>query len=302
MRRAIAIALSAALIAAPAQAQFRLPGLGNVVQGAKTAKSVGDAFQGFPEAKEVELGRNLASIILGVAPLVNNAAEQRYVSRMGMWLAQHSERPNLPWRFAIVESSDFNAFSTPGGIVLINRGLFERMRTESELAGVLSHEIGHVVAKHHLKALRKQLGETAITNLSQYGPSGPGGIAGTMTSALLNSGKELFVRGLDKDDEYEADRMAVVIAARSGYSPYGFVGALQTLAAIPQDQRTELIFRTHPRPEDRLARLDAAMGTQLDGVAGLVDDLPSFVALRNPPPPAPAAKPAKAPPRRGKRK
>ncbi len=300
MRRAIAIMLSAALAASPAHAQFGLPG--NIAGKVKTAKTVGDALQSFPEPKEIELGRNLAAILLGAAPLVADPAKQRYVSRLGMWLAQHSERPNLPWRFAIVQSADFNAFSTPGGIVLINSGLFERMRSESELAGVLSHEIAHVVAKHHLKALRKQMGAAAITNLSQYGPSGPGGVVGTMTSALINSGKELFIRGLDKDDEYEADRMAVVIAARSGYSPYGFVGALQTLAAIPQDERTTLIYRTHPRPEDRIARLDTAMGAQLDGVTGLVDDLPSFVALRNPPPPAPAAKPAKAPPRKGKRK
>lgn len=311
MRRTVGLMVAAALVAAPAQAQLgslTLPGVGDVVKKAKTVKKVHDALQSFPEPREIQLGRKLAAIVLGAAPLVDDPAKQRYVARLGTWLAQHSERPGLPWRFAIVRSDDFNAFSTPGGVVLINSGLFERMRSESELAGVLSHEIAHVVAKHHLKALRKQLDQAAISDLAQYGPSGPGGVTGTLTSALVAAGRNLYVRGLDKKDEYEADRMAVVIAVRSGYSPYGFVGALQTLAAIPVKQRTDLIYRTHPSPEDRLSKLDGAMGTRLDGIAGLVDDLPSFVALRNPAPPSPpvvkpaAAKPAKAPPRKKKRK
>lgn len=297
--------LSAALIGTPVHAQFSLPGVGDVFKKAKTVKKVGDALQSFPEEKEIALGRNLAAILLGAAPLVDDRAKQMYVSRLGMWLAQHSERPNLPWRFAIVQGDDFNAFSTPGGIVLINSGLFERMRSESELAGVLSHEIAHVVARHHIKALQKQLRGSALSDLSQYGPSASGGVAGAMSAALIAGGKELYIRGFDKNDEYEADRMAVVIEARSGYSPYGFIGALQTLAAFPKEQRTSLIFGSHPRPEDRLLRLDTAMGTTLDAVAGLVDDLPGFIAMRDgivTAPVPPAAKPAKAPPRKGKRR
>ena len=104
------------------------------------------------------------------------------------------------------------------------------------------------------------------------------------------------MRGLDKDDEYEADRMGVVIAARSGYSAYGLVGALQTLSAAPTDGGFALMFKTHPTPVDRIERLGSAMGTRLDGLTGLVDDLPSFVQLRNPvSQPAPAAVPAAVP-------
>jgi hypothetical protein len=87
--------------------------------------------------------------------------------------------------------------------------------------------------------------------------------------------------------------MGVVIAARSGYSPYGLVGVLQTLAAEPVDGRYGLMSRTHPQAADRLTRLDGAMGTRLDGLTGLVDDLPGFDRLRNPAaapdPAAPAA-------------
>jgi hypothetical protein len=85
--------------------------------------------------------------------------------------------------------------------------------------------------------------------------------------------------------------MGVVIAARSGYSPYGLVGALQTLSAVQDQKGLALMMKTHPNPVDRMDRLGKAMGTKLDALTPLADDLPSFVALRSPPPPV--AEPAK---------
>jgi predicted Zn-dependent protease len=267
--------------AAPAFAQFS--GLGGLINAAKGAKKLGDSFRKISEEEEIKIGGDLAGIILGAAPLINDPAKQHYVNRLGLWLALHSERPNLPWKFGIIDSDDFNAFSTPGGYVLISRGLFDQMRDESELAGVLSHEIAHVVRKHHLAALQASLRNSAASDFKDY-IGGPGGLAGTFASALVSAGKEMFVRGLDRGDEYEADRMAVVIAARSGYSPYGLGGVLQTLSAESEAKGVALMYKTHPLPVDRLERLDIFMGTKLDGYQGLVDDLPSFVALRAPPP------------------
>ena len=236
---------------------------------------------------------------MGAAPLIKDDAKQHYVNRLGMWLALHSERPNLPWQFGIIESNDFNAFSMPGGYVLITRGLFDRMRNESELAGVLAHEIGHVVKKHHIAALEKSMRDQALGDMQEYfHPVGGSGIAGQFSAALLAAGKSLYTQGLSQDDEYEADRMGVVIAARSGYSPFGLVGVLQTLSGAPDDKNYALHARTHPAPLDRISRLDAAMGTKLDAVPGVVEDLPSFVALRAPPPPP---KPAASPVRRKRR-
>jgi hypothetical protein len=87
--------------------------------------------------------------------------------------------------------------------------------------------------------------------------------------------------------------MGVVIAARSGYSPYGLIGVLQTMSAEQADKGLALMMKTHPNPVDRMDRLGKAMGNRLDALTPVADDLPSFVALRNPPPPPPpAAKPA----------
>jgi predicted Zn-dependent protease len=296
-RLAGALCATAMVASAPAQAQFG--GLSGLIDRAKTAKKVGDSLRAIHEPEEIKLGGDLAAMLLGAAPLVDNAAEQHYVNRVGRWLALHTERPDLPWKFGVIATPDINAFSTPGGYVLISQGLFDRLRNESELAGVLAHEIAHVVQKHHLKALQSSLRSAAMSDMNAYF-NGGGGLTSQFTRVLLESGKEMFIRGLDKDDEFEADRMGVVIAARSGYSPYGLVGVLQTLAAAPQDHSVALIYKTHPLPADRLDRLDSAMGTQFDGVQGLVDDLPSFVALRAPPPPMPA--PKGVPARRGKRR
>ncbi|MGZ3172176.1 MAG: M48 family metallopeptidase [Croceibacterium sp.] len=298
--RAVRLLVAAALClpTAPVQAQFG--GLGNIFDKAQKAKKVGDSMREIGPEEEIKIGNDLASMILGAAPLVDNPAEQHYLNRLGKWLAQHTDRPDLPWKFGIIDTQDVNAFSTPGGYVLISRGLFERVRNESELAGVLAHEIAHVVQKHHLHALQNEMRTSAVADVGGS-MVGSGGVTGFLTEQVIKAGKTLYTRGLDKGDEYEADRMGVVIAARSGYSPYGLVGVLQTMSAEQDQKGMALMMKTHPNPVDRMDRLGKAMGTRLDGLTPVADDLPSFVALRNPPPPAavksPAAKahPARAP-------
>lgn len=297
---ALALFAATGLLSAPAAAQFPgIGGLGGMVRKAETAKNLGNALRDIGEAEEIKLGGDLAGIVLGAAPLIEDAEKQRYVNRLGRWLASHSERANLPWKFGIIDSDDLNAFSMPGGYVLITRGMFDGARNEAELAGVLAHEVAHVVKKHHLGALQKSMGNSALGDVSGYyvGRAAGGGIAGQIAEKLLASGRELFARGLDKGDEYEADQMGVVIAARSGYSPYGLAGVLQTLAAEPVEGRYGMMSRTHPLASERVTRLDAAMGTKLDGLAGLVDDLPSFDRLRNP-----VAAPVEAPKARSRRR
>jgi predicted Zn-dependent protease len=300
-RRTLAILAAATLClpTAPAQAQFG--GLGGLIDKAQKAKKVGDSMREIGPEEELEIGSDLASMILGAAPLVDNPAEQHYVNRLGMWLAQHTDRPDLPWKFGVIDTEDVNAFSTPGGYVLISRGLFERVRNESELAGVLAHEIAHVVQKHHLHALQNEMRTSAVAEVGGSAVAS-GGVTGFLTDQVIKAGKTLYTRGLDKDDEYEADRMGVVIAARAGYSPYGLVGVLQTLSAEQDQKGLALLMKTHPNPTDRMERLGKAMGTRLDTLTPVADDLPSFVALRNPPPAAPPpaknAPTGKAKPRR----
>jgi beta-barrel assembly-enhancing protease len=249
----IAFALAAA--STPAVAQFRFD-FNRLID---TAKNIGKATTEISEPQEIEIGRQYAAVLLGAAPLVANPELQRYVNTLGRWVALHAERPALAWHFGVLDSDNVNAFATPGGYVLVTKGLLVKMRSEAELANVLAHEISHVVKKHHLAAIRNGAGMQA--GMNSRSPE--------ITSRLVSGMKEVMLRGLDKDDELEADRMGVVIAARSGYDPYGLPAVLQTLAAMnPQDSGLALMFATHPAPGARLDALDAAMGTRLEPYAG----------------------------------
>ena len=251
-----------ALCAAPAAAQFNF----NLNRLVDTVKNVGKATGEIGEKEEIEIGRDMAARLLGAAPLAAQDPVQRYVNHVGRWLASQTERPDLPWRFGVLEAPQLNAFATPGGHIFITRGLFERMRSEAELAGVLAHEIAHVLKKHHLKAIQKgaqlELAGTAVSTLARQDRNT------VNREKLLAAGSELFARGLDKSDELEADRLGVVIAARGGYDAYGLPTVLQTLQAMnPEDSGLALMFKTHPTPAERLDALERMQPT-LDAYAG----------------------------------
>lgn len=278
--------LAALLLSTSAQA-FDLGKALDKLNDPETQKALGigkkalKSLQEIPEPEEIEIGKGIAANLLGAAPLVRDDALQKYVNRVGLWLALQTERPDLPWRFGVTDDMDVNAFAAPGGTILITRGLYEKFRNESELAGVLAHEIAHVVQKHQLKAIKSQLGREWQTELATAVAERKDTSRAANQLKAFTAGTELFARGLDKGDEFEADRMGVVIAARGGYNPYGLVGSLQTLDAVnPQDGAVALMFKTHPSPSKRLEMLSNVMGTQLDGYADNAKEPARFYMLK----------------------
>jgi predicted Zn-dependent protease len=239
-------------------------------KAAETVQKVQKARTDIDEPQEIVLGDGIASNLLGAAPLLDNAAVQRYVNRIGRWLASQSERPDLPWLFGVLDDSDVNAFSTPGGNVFITKGLLAQMNSEAELAGVLAHEIAHVVRRHHVLAIKKGAQAELLTDLANDAIRQKGG--DPKLTKLVSAGTEVYARGLDKNDEYEADRMGVVIAARGGYDPYGLPAVLQTLQSLnPSDSSLALMFKTHPALGDRLDLLDEEMSDQFAGLENQPD-------------------------------
>ncbi len=239
-------------------------------KAAETVQKVQKARTDIDEPQEIVLGDGIASNLLGAAPLLDNPAVQRYVNRIGRWLASQSERPDLPWLFGVLDDRDVNAFSTPGGNVFITKGLLAQMNSEAELAGVLAHEIAHVVRKHHVLAIKKGAQAELLTDLANDAIRQKGG--DPKLAKLVSAGTEVYARGLDKNDEYEADRMGVVIAARGGYDPYGLPAVLQTLQSLnPSDSSLALMFKTHPALGDRLELLDEEMSDQFAGLENQPD-------------------------------
>ena len=216
------------------------------------------------QAEEVALGREITGSILGAAPLVKDETLQKYVNQVGRWVASQSERPDLPWKFGVIESADLNAFAAPGGYVLITKGLYQKLQNEAQLAGVLGHEIAHVVKKHQLKVLQKQ----QLLNAGAGWLSDKFGKNDKLAKKALANGAEISARSLDKDAEFEADRMGVVLASRAGYDAFGLPEVLQTIGQTNKsDNSVALLYKTHPAPDERLAKLGDSAGSKLDNVS-----------------------------------
>lgn len=213
--------------------------------------------------EEIAIGREITGNLLGAAPLVKDEALQKYVNSVGRWVASQSERPDLPWHFGVIDSDDLNAFSAPGGYVVITKGMYRKFTNEAQLAGVLGHEIGHVVKKHQLKILQKQ----QLLNAGAGLLSEKLGKDNKLVSKAIGSGAEISARSLDKSAEFEADRLGLSYATRAGYDPYGLTEVLQTLSQTNKnDSSVALLFKTHPLPEDRLVAIGDAVGNKLDNV------------------------------------
>ena len=213
--------------------------------------------------EEITLGRNITGSLLGAAPLVKDEALQLYVNKVGRWVASQSERADLPWKFGVIESSDLNAFAAPGGYVLITKGLYQKLTNEAQLAGVLGHEIAHVVKKHQLKVLQKQ----QLLNAGSGWLKEKFAKGNKLADKAIGSGAEISARSLDKDAEFEADRMGMVLATRAGYDAYGLAEMLQTISQTNKsDSSVALLFKTHPAPDERLAKLGDSVGSKFDHV------------------------------------
>jgi predicted Zn-dependent protease len=229
-----------------------------VTDGAKAAKDIS-------ESDEIVLGQEVTANLLSLGPLLDNQEVQAYVNKVGRWVSLHSERPDLPWTFVVLDLNDATAFAAPGGYIVITKGLLLKMNSEAELAGVLGHEASHVVRKHHLSAIKKAnttaflktLGDTALD------ASGKDNRRNRAFLEIASLGAALYGVGLDKDSEFEADRMGVVLATRAGYDSFGLPAVLQTLQGSKGSEVNSLVS-THPPTNDRLNQLDRVMGSNFD--------------------------------------
>ena len=250
---------------AHAQFSLKLPGLGNT----DTSKLINNVqkMQDIDQPHEIQIGQDYAAILLGARPLYGDQRAQRYVNEFGRWLASQSERPDLPWTFAVIDDPRFNAFSTPGGYVFVTSGLLQQLHSESELAGVLGHEIGHIIHKHYLKAVKTSAAMSMITDNIRTNSQ--------LKEAVLHLAKDAFTKGLDREDEFDADAVGVVIAARAGYDPFGLPSALQILEQhTSQGGGFSLLLQTHPEPSARIERLEALIQNRFDNFNGVVGPSP----------------------------
>jgi predicted Zn-dependent protease len=209
------------------------------------------AAAGLSESQEIQLGRGIASNLAARYTLMDAARRLNYLQLVGQTLVRHSSRPTLPFHFGILKSSELNAFSTPGGYIFITEGLFNFLQDESELAGVLAHEVTHVTHQHILKAIRKANLAGAGQDLAQA--------SGKVDVAAYAPLSNLLNNGLSRGDELDADQGGMILAAQAGYDPMGLPRVIERLKSLaPNDPALAHLTKTHPAPDDRLNALRKA--------------------------------------------
>ncbi len=209
---------------------------------------------GVSTQQEVQMGQEYSQQINAQLPIVGDPELNRYINVLGDSIARLTSRGDLDWQFFIVDSKEVNAFAVPGGFVYINRGLIERADKMNEVAGVLGHEIGHVVRRHTVKQMEKEqkanIGVTAVCVLTSICNSGLG------QNAIQIAGGAVFSR-FSRQDEREADDVGFDNVVRANISPVGMVTMFQKL--LEERKRrpagVEAWFLTHPLEEDRIAEI-----------------------------------------------
>ena len=213
---------------------------------------LGAAGCGISEEGEIALGRGKADEIAATLPLVTDSVVDAYVQELGMRLARGTSRASLPWHFAVVDSKEINAFALPGGFVYVNRGLIEHTSQMDELAGVLGHEIGHIVRRHSVQQLKRsggtRIGIALFCSLTSFCDSHTAQIA-------IDLGGAAWLARHSRAAEAEADSEAVANTVRAGVNPEGIPAMFQTMLTMRSSEPglVQTFFGSHPVEEDRIA-------------------------------------------------
>ena len=239
--------------------------------------------------QERQLGAADAAQIDSQLPLIRDTTIDRFVTALGESMAKRTSRADLDWHFSVVNSPDVNAFAVPGGFIYVNRGAIEQADRLDELAGVMGHEIGHVVRRHSVKQIEQaQKRDVGLVVLC------------TLTIACRTIGGRAVIRvGVDaqsahysQHDEAEADSEGVVNTTRAGIDPEGLPSFFQKLLDKRAQQPTafESFFSTHPTDQSRVAATRKQIATVSVPGKDLVRDTPEFHAIQAllktmPPPP-----------------
>ncbi len=228
------------------------------LSGCATNPATGEReFSLMSEQQEIQIGQEQDAQVREEMGVYDDQPLQQYISGVGMKLAQTSERPGLPWHFAVVDQPAVNAFALPGGYIYITRGILPYLGSEAQLAGVLGHEIGHVTARHAASQYSRQVG------------AGLGLLIGSILvpearpfADLGQAGLSVLFLKYSRDDEAQADALGVRYASRAGWDPEGVPRMLTTLGRIEAAGETHGVpnwLATHPPAPDRVERVQQAV-------------------------------------------
>jgi predicted Zn-dependent protease len=245
------------------------------------AVAIGLSGCGISQQQEVQLGQQESAQIQQQLPLVQDAVINQYVNALGNQIASKTSRADLQWQFYVVNTDVVNAFALPGGIIYVNRGVLERADRMDELAGVMGHEIEHVVRRHSVKQMEQMQGANvgvalacALTNVC----------SNQAAAAAINIGGTAVFAKFSRDDEVQADEGGFHNVMNAGINPQGMLTFFQKLLAEEQQSGNGNVsswFADHPGTEDRIADIQRLLGqvpaTQL---RSLTSDTQAFQQMK----------------------
>jgi predicted Zn-dependent protease len=214
-------------------------------------RSVGKGINFYSIEKEIALGKGLAQEVERSSKLIDDPVVTEYVNRVGQNLVRNSDA-RVPFTIKVIDSDEVNAFALPGGFFYVNSGLILRAQEESELAGVMAHEISHVTARHGTKnATKGEMMQLATIPLMLLGPAG---WAGYGLYEGLNIAIPLTYLKFSRDSEREADFLGLQYMYKAGYDPNAFVTFFERIQADEKRRPGTIpkVFSTHPPTPDRI--------------------------------------------------
>jgi predicted Zn-dependent protease len=218
------------------------------------------------EQQDFEVGRQYApEVEKEMGGRIENQSVQNYIDNVGQRIARVSHKPYWEYHFVALNHKSINAFTLPGGYVFITQGMLKKLTTEAQLAGILAHEIVHVVARHYAAAASRESSESGIMILAAA-LSGAKVPRGAFQAADL--ARQIIGLRYSRKDEREADLAGLDYMVVAGYNPYGVIESMQMLEGENTIRPVEF-FSTHPDPQNRLAYLEGRIQTRYGTVSGL---------------------------------
>ncbi|MFA4990112.1 MAG: Maf and M48 domain-containing protein [Candidatus Omnitrophota bacterium] len=210
--------------------------------------------------KEVQMGRSIAREVAKEYKLGDDPLIQKRVEDIGKKIAAVCDRKEIDYHFFVLEDDSVNAVSLPGGYVYIFKGLVEKVANDDELAGVIAHEVGHIVARHSIKKLQAQQGYSILRLLVAVAPSS-GGVGAAADTAFTE-----LILGYSREDELLADQLGARYAKLAGYDPHAMVKFLEKLQEVEKRRplREKNYYKTHPYVPDRIRIVKEELGESID--------------------------------------
>jgi predicted Zn-dependent protease len=244
--------------------------------GVSTDVQSGRGLNAVSIQQEWKFGDRLAQGISRKVNIVTDPFSVAYINQLGQRIVQQTELRNLPWQFQIIRDNDVNAFNIPGGHVYIYTGLVQETDTESELVGVMAHEIAHGVKRHATEALIRQYQLRTLGSilLGQNPPAYE-----RLLAQIVGAG---YLAKHSRDDEREADRLGAYYMYQAGFDPNGMVIFFQKILAEENRQpgRLARLFSSHPLTQERIRNVSYEI-SRFPPRPGLITDEPPFHTFKN---------------------